>query len=245
MPGRMPTGTAIFDLQVTVTNRHNKTTGKRQSAVAGAAYRSGTSLQDALTGEIHNYVNKCDVYPDEIIAPEGAEAWVYDRGELWNQHEAKERRKDAQIYREVRVALPKAFKPDQNRSMTCEWVKDIFVSKGMVAHIGFHDLEGVNPHAHIALTMRDLLPDGFGNKNRMWNKFMPVLRVPKQNRHMDFKSLVDIWREKWSNHVNKHLDASGFEERISHLSNSEREGVSGLENMNLSKSAYYLSLIHI
>lgn len=237
----MPSGVAIFDLQVSITKRCQDGTGKRQSAIAGAAYRAGEALKDEITKQVHDYRNKQGVWGADILAPANASDWVFDREELWNRHEAKEKRKDAQIYREVRVALPKALKPSENRNMTLEWVHSEFVTEGMVADIGFHDMEGANPHAHIALTMRDLLPDGFGNKNRMWNKFIPALQVPKKNRKMDFKSLVDEWRECWSNHVNQHLEQFGFVERVSHLSNAERTGINDLESANIPKSAYHLA----
>ena len=237
----MPSGTAIFELQVTVTKRTQNGTGKRQSALAGAAYRSGEALRDELTGELHDYRNKQDVWGAEILAPDNAPDWVFIRSELWNRHEAKEKRKDAQIYREVRVALPKALKPAENRSLLLEWAQEEFVNRGMVADIGFHDMTGNNPHAHIMLTMRDLLPDGFGNKNRMWNKFMPVLYIPKSNRKVDFKSLVDEWRERWSNHVNHYLEKLGFNQRISHLSNAKQTGVADLETVNIPQSAYHLA----
>ena len=76
------------------------------SAVAGAAYRSRDTLTDERTGEAHDYRNRRDdLDGSEILTPRGSPAWAQDRARLWNAVEAAERRKDAQVAREVRVAI--------------------------------------------------------------------------------------------------------------------------------------------
>ena len=68
--------------------------------------------------------------------------------------------------------------------------------KGMIADIAMH--EGVasdggkNPHAHIMLTMRDLLEDGsgFDKKNRTWNE-----------THQ-----LEEWRENWAKAANGYIE---------------------------------------
>lgn len=42
----------------------------------------------------------------EVFAPEGAPAWATDRARLWNEVERTEKRRDAQLAREIVVALP-------------------------------------------------------------------------------------------------------------------------------------------
>jgi hypothetical protein len=57
-----------------------------QSAVAGAAYRSGSRLYEESTGITHDYTLKVGVEHSEILAPEDAPAWVFDRmkqSEVW------------------------------------------------------------------------------------------------------------------------------------------------------------------
>ena len=56
----------------------------------------------------------------------------------------------------------------------------------MVADIAFHGGNGENPHAHIMLTTRTLTPEGFGNKNRTWNK----------------KEHLVTWRKDWADRAN-------------------------------------------
>ena len=70
-----PKPVALFHYAVAVVQR-----SKGESAVAGAAYRSGESLIDERTGEVHDYTKRGGIVaPSEIVAPEGAPDWVFDR----------------------------------------------------------------------------------------------------------------------------------------------------------------------
>ena len=55
-----------------------------------------------------------------------------------------------------------------------------------------HDRGDGNPHAHIMCTTRELIPDGFGAKNRDWN---------------DKALLVDL-RKSWEREQNRALERS-------------------------------------
>ena len=74
------------------------------SAVAGAAYRSGECLTDERTGEEHDHTDRDDLDAAEILAPRESPAWAQDRARLWNEVEAAERRKDAQVARPLRAS---------------------------------------------------------------------------------------------------------------------------------------------
>ena len=126
----------------------------------------------------------------EIIAPEGAADWVRDRDRLWNGGELSEKRKDSQVAREVRVALPRELTPEQRRELVREFAKAEFTGRGMVADVSYHDGTSGNPHAHILLTTRKLKSDGFGAKDRSWND----------------KELLLRWREQWAESANRALD---------------------------------------
>lgn len=71
-----------------------------RSAVAAAAYRSGSDLTDERTGQRHDYTRKGGIECAEIIMPDGS---VADRGAPWNAAEAAEKRKDARTAREWEV----------------------------------------------------------------------------------------------------------------------------------------------
>ena len=186
---------AIYHMHATVISR-----ASGGSAVAAAAYRSGEKIIDERTGEAHDYSRRSGVDGAEIIAPEGAPDWVRDRDRLWNAGEAAEKRKDSQVAREVRVALPRELDPDQRRELVREFVKAEFAGRGMVADVSYHDGNSGNPHAHILLTTRELNSDGFGGKDRSWNS----------------KELLSGWREQWAESANRALEGAGSVERIDH-----------------------------
>src|SRR3546814_20218144 len=81
--------------------------GSGRSAVAAAAYRSGERLTDERLGKCHDYTRKSDIEHREIMAPDRTPDWMLDRSRLWNGVEAVEKRKDAQLAREVEIHLPR------------------------------------------------------------------------------------------------------------------------------------------
>ena len=192
---------AIYHIQASVISRSSG-----GSAVAAAAYRSGEKLTDERTGEQHDYSRRSGVDGSEIIAPEGAADWVRDRDRLWNAGELSEKRKDSQVAREVRVALPRELDPEQRRELVREFAKAEFTGRGMVADVSYHDGTSGNPHAHILLTTRQLKSDGFGGKDRSWND----------------KELLLRWREQWAERANRAMDRAGSRERIDHRTLAEQ-----------------------
>ena len=184
---------AIYSMRMQVIGR-----SAGRSATAAAAYRSGEEVVDERTGRTHDYTGKSDIYGSEILLPEGAPEWMGDRVTLWNEVERVEKRKDAQLVREVMVALPAELTHAQKQDLTREFVRGEFVEQGMVADIGYHDFDSHNPHAHIMLTMREVDADGFGKKRREWNK----------------RQALERQRKAWEEYANRALERAGFEERI-------------------------------
>lgn len=140
-----------------------------RSSVRAAAYRAGEKLYDARTGESADYTRKQDVFRKEIIAPEGAPAWVCERAALWNRVEARERRKDAQLAQEFELNLPRELTADENWEIATDFVRRELVAKGRIADIAMHLAEAsdgeAHPHVHILMPMRVLDGDGFGGKH--------------------------------------------------------------------------------
>jgi hypothetical protein len=62
---------AIYHLSAKVVSR-----GKGQPVVASAAYRSAEELHDQRLGQTFDYSRKGGVEHTEILAPDGAPAWV-------------------------------------------------------------------------------------------------------------------------------------------------------------------------
>ena len=153
---------------------------------------------------MHDYTRKSDIQHSEIMAPEDAPDWSLDRPALWNAVEAGERRKDAQLAREVQLALPRELDADRQIALLRGFVRDEFVSRGMVADFSLHDHTGSDgqpqPHAHVMLTMRSIDETGFGLKVREWNS----------------DELLVHWREQWAHQANAQLAEAGEEVRIDH-----------------------------
>ncbi|NJS14224.1 MAG: MobA/MobL family protein [Sphingopyxis sp.] len=195
---------AIYHLSVKVISR---ATGR--SAVAAAAYRSAARLHDARLERDHDFTNKAGVVHSAVLLPEQApEAWR-DREQLWNAVEAAEKRKDAQLAREVEFAIPRELNQAQGIALARDFVNAEFVSEGMIADLNVHWDIGADglakPHAHVMLTMREVVVDeagepGFGAKVRDWNSVAQINR----------------WRERWAAHVNARLAELDIDARIDH-----------------------------
>jgi len=198
---------AIYHLSVQIIGR-----SAGRSAVAAAAYRSGERLVDERTGLTHDFSRRREEIETLVMAPAGAPEWVQDRSQLWNQAEAAEKRKDAQVAREINVAMPKELDADQQCELVRDYVGEQFVARGMVADVAIHRGNPENPHVHIMLTMREIGPEGFGPKNRDWNK----------------PEMLEQWRSRWTELANRGLERANRAERIDHRS-LEAQGIKDRE----------------
>jgi Ti-type conjugative transfer relaxase TraA len=198
---------AIYHLSVKLISR-----ASGSSALAAAAYRSAGRLYDQRLDRHHDFSNKAGVVHSEVMLPEHApEEWA-DREKLWNAVEAAEVRKDAQLAREVEFALPRELAQADGIALAREFVAQQFVAKGMVADLNVHWDMGADgepkPHAHVMLTTRRVGEDGFGAKERDWNR----------------TDLLEQWRERWGDHVNQRLAELDIDARIDHRS-LEAQGI--------------------
>ena len=192
---------AIYSFRMQVIGR-----SAGRSATAAAAYRSGEEIKDERTGKSHDYTGKSDIYDNEILKPENAPERYADRTTLWNEVERNEKRKDSQLCNEVMVALPAELTHEQKQALTREYVRGEFTGQGMIADIGYHDFNSHNPHAHIMLTMRSVNQEGFGKKQRQWNK----------------RDAVKDYRARWAEYANRALEQAGHDTRIDHRSLKEQ-----------------------
>ena len=196
---------AIYHFSAKVISRRNGS-----SAVASAAYRSASELHDQRLGRNHDFSNKAGVIHSEVLLPEGAPERLSDRTTLWNEVEAGEKRKDAQLAREVEFSIPREMNEKQGVALARDFVEEQFVKRGMVADLNVHWDKAKDgspkPHAHVMLSMRDVGLDGFGQKNRDWNG----------------TALLKDWREAWSAHVNERMAELGLEGRIDHRSYADQ-----------------------
>ncbi|MBV7508863.1 MobA/MobL family protein [Bacillus sp. sid0103] len=197
---------------------------KQQSTIAAAAYRSGERLIDERTNEEKFYKRK--VKPiTHILAPSHAPEWVYDRQQLWNEVEKKEKQWNAQLAREINVALPKELSHAEQEQLAIEFCTEIFVTDGMVADLSVHRDDEENPHFHVMLTIRPFNEDGsWGNKQMKVKELIDGKLQVKALHITDWntKEKLIYWREQWAHYANRFLEKNGFSERITHLSNKGR-----------------------
>ena len=198
---------AIYHLHVKVIGRKSGS-----SAVASAAYRSGSRLRDERLDRSHDFSAKRGVVHSEVMLPEHApQAWS-DRERLWNDVEAFEVRKDAQLAREVEFAIPRELTQAQGIELARDFAQAEFVGLGMIADLNVHwDIgeDGLaKPHAHVMLTMRAVDENGFGPKVRDWNR----------------TEMVERWRERWAELANERLAELDIDARIDHRS-LEAQGI--------------------
>ena len=198
---------AIYHLHVKVIGRK-----AGSSAVASAAYRSASRLRDDRLERSHDFSNKRGVVHSEVMLPEDAPEQWGDRERLWNDVEAFEVRKDAQLAREVEFALPREMTQAQGIELARDFVQTEFVDRGMIADLNVHwDMaeDGTpKPHAHVMLTMRSVNENGFGQKVRDWNR----------------TEMVERWRERWAELANERLAELDIDARIDHRS-LEAQGI--------------------
>ena len=143
----------------------------------------------------------------DIILPKGAAAFLADREALWTLVERMEGRKDAQLAREINLALPHELDAIQRRELLLNFVREAFVSQGMVADVAIHapvPEKGDHPHnhhAHILLTLRQATALGLRPvKTREWNS----------------DRLLTEWRALWARHQNRALAQAGLTARVDH-----------------------------
>src|SRR3546814_10116762 len=117
---------AIFHLSVQVIGR-----AQGRSAVAAAAYRAAERLHDERLDRDHDFTNKPGFVHSEILLPEGAHDRLSDRERLWNEVEATEKRKDAQLSREVEFAIPRGMNKKQGIDHPCDFATTELVERGM------------------------------------------------------------------------------------------------------------------
>ena len=216
---------AIFHCQIKIISR-----GKGKTATSAAAYRSGTKIVDDEFGETHDYTRKGGVAFSEILLCANSPSTYSDRQTLWNEVQKIEKQKNAQLCREVEVALPIEFSRDEQIEVVREYIKKNFTDKGMIADWSLHDKSDGNPHAHILLTMRPLKQNGEWGAKRKDSYALdengnriPVIdqrtgkqkigargrkmweRISIQSTDWNDQTKAEEWRKSWADICNEHL----------------------------------------
>ena len=230
---------AIYHWNIGIVSR-----GKGKSAVAAAAYRSGEKITNEWDGLTHDYTRKGGVAHSEILLPPHAPPSFSDRKTLWNSVELYEKSNNAQLAREVEIALPVELSREEQTRLVREYCSSQFVSKGMCADFNIHDTRGGNPHAHILLTMRPIDERGAwaakSKKEYVLDEQGERIRLPSgrfKTRKVDLvdwnsQENAEHWRKAWADISNAYLERAGSVARIDHRSNAER-GIDELPTVHL------------
>ena len=206
-----------------------------KSAVAAAAYRSGTLLYDERAGTRHDYSRRAGVLESFILLPEDAPRAMADRSLLWNGAEAAEKRKNSRVAREVIIALPHELSPRQRSALSktfASWLRDRFeVGVDVAIHAPSNDdgHDDRNHHAHVLFTTRVLGPSGLGKKTRALDD---KAQGPQE---------IEAIRYAWECMANKALERAGIKETIDRRSLID-QGIDRIPQMHMGARAFAMHL---
>jgi len=226
--------------------------GAGRSVVSAAAYRHRARMMDEQAGTSFSYRGGAgELKHEELALPDQIPAWLRTAIEgktvaaaseaLWNAVDAFETRADAQLARELIIALPEELTRAENIALVREFVRDNLTSKGMIADWVYHDKDG-NPHIHLMTALRPLTEEGFGRKK------VPVLgddgeplRVVTPDRPngktvyklwAGDKETMKVWKIGWAETANRHLALAGHDIRLDGRSYAE-QGLDGIAQKHL------------
>ncbi|CUX66429.1 Conjugal transfer protein TraA [Agrobacterium tumefaciens str. Kerr 14] len=212
--------------------------GSGRSVVLSAAYRHCAKMEFEREARTIDYTRKQGLLHEEFLLPADAPKWVRSLiadgsvagavETFWNRVEAFEKRADAQLARDLTIALPLELSTEQNITLVRDFVEKHILANGMVADWVYHDNPG-NPHIHLMTTLRPLTEDGFGSK-----KIAVIGDDGQPVRTKSGKILYELWagstddfnvlRDGWFERQNHHLALAGVDLRIDGRS-YERQGI--------------------
>ncbi|MFS8050438.1 Ti-type conjugative transfer relaxase TraA [Rhizobium sp. BR 314] len=226
--------------------------GAGQSVVSAAAYRHRTKMMDEQVGTKFRHSARADeLIHEELALPDDTPAWLRTAIDgrsvagaceaLWNAVDCYENRRDAQLAREIILALPNELSSKENIALVRAFVRENLLSRGMVADWVYHDKKG-NPHVHVMTTLRPLTAEGFGPKHvAVVNDGGEPLRLktpdrPKgaivYRRWAGNKATMEEWKRAWAQTVTHHLALAGHDIRIDGRSYKE-QGLGGMGQRHL------------
>ncbi|WP_176707475.1 MobA/MobL family protein, partial [Rhizobium leguminosarum] len=234
--------------------------GAGRSVVSAAAYRHRARMMDEQAGTSFSYRGGAsELVHEELALPDQIPAWLRSAisGQsvakaseaLWNAVDAFEKRADAQLARELIIALPEELTRAENIALVREFVRDNLTAKGMVADWVYHDKDG-NPHIHLMTTLRPLAEEGFGPKKVPVcgedGKPLRVVTPDRPNGKVVYKlwagdkETLQAWKIAWAETASRHLALAGHEIRLDGRSYAE-QGLDGIAQKHLGPEKAALS----
>ena len=188
------------------------------SAVRSAAYNERAAITADRTGELFYFAHRDAPAHHEVLLPEGTAVRFTDSAVLWNAAEAAEKRKDAQVAREIVLALPaNAELSDEDRiELARSFAQQHFVAKGLAVQLDVHaphegesEFERANWHAHLLITTRRIEGETFAAKK--------ARDLDPEVRRAGGRVVVaegEVWGELWRDHQNRYFLAHGLGIRV-------------------------------
>jgi len=184
------------------------------SAARSAAYNARKAISDERTGTLYYFKHRDAPEHHEVLLPEGADAKLADAATLWNGAEAAERRKDAQVARELVLALPAnhELSHEDRVELARSFAEAHFVSKGLAVqldvhapHVGDTDSELANHHAHLLVTTRRVEGDRLAPKKA--RDLDPEVRTSRGRASV---TEGEQWGAAWREHQDRYFAEHGM-----------------------------------
>ena len=188
------------------------------SAVRSAAYNGRDEIEAERTGEVFYFRHRDAPEHHTVLLPEGAAVRFAQAGILWNAAEAAERRKDAQVAREIVLALPAnaEVSTEDRIALAKSFAETHFVSKGLAVQLDVHaphagemETERANWHAHLLITTRRLDGEQFNAKKA--RDLDPEVRLAGGRARVADGA---VWGELWREHQEQYFREHGIDARV-------------------------------
>ena len=188
------------------------------SAVRSAAYNARDAITAERTGELFFFRHRDAPEHHAVLLPEGAAESFRECAVLWNAAEATERRKDAQVAREIVLALPadQAIGTEDRIELARSFAEQHFVGKGLgvqldvhAPHEGESESERANWHAHLLITTRRIEGERFSAKK--------ARDLDPEVRRAGGRAVVgdaEAWGVLWRDHQNRYFRAHGLDLQV-------------------------------
>lgn len=251
---------AIGYLRITVGSR-----GSGKSAVAAAAYRSGSKIRDLEQNREFDFTRKNGVVYGDVTLPPNAPSEFSDREKLWNSVQAAETKKSARLYRELMAAVPRELSRDQQIRLGRDFAKSL-AAQGMCVDWNLHDKGDGNPHIHFLCTTRPLNSDGSWAEAKERKAYaldasgnrIPIIdpstgkqkigakgrriwkRISVKQNIWDKAETAKKWKADWERCTNAALKEAGQDAHIDMRSYRDREGLEAcrIPQQHLSRSEF-------
>ena len=131
--------------------------------VGKAAYISGVRLYDEKQDKLYG-ARPSGVLLQGLLTPAEAPEWAGDREALWNAVEAREKRKDSALARDLVLALPHELNTESHQRLLEGFLRRVYVDRGYSVDFAIHGPhrgqeeaqrgDARNIHAHVLIPLR-------------------------------------------------------------------------------------------